>query len=61
VKQLKRYLEKNMGQEGIDEEVTMKHVVDSLNEVLERSSTRTRNNTGVALSTIFQTLAELRD
>ncbi len=50
-----------MGQEGIDEEVTMKHVVDSLNEVLERSSTRTRNNTGVALSTIFQTLAELRD
>ncbi len=58
VKQLERYLEKNVGTKVSIEEVTKKHVVGFLNEVLERSSARTRNNTRVELSSIFQTLVD---
>jgi len=57
-KQLERYLEKNVGKKVTIEEVSKKHVVGFLNEVLERSSARTRNNTRVELSSIFQTLVD---
>ncbi|MDX1463122.1 MAG: phage integrase N-terminal SAM-like domain-containing protein, partial [Marinirhabdus sp.] len=57
-KQLGKYLEKNVGKKVSIEEVTKKHVVGFLNEVLERSSPRTRNNTRVELGSLFQTLVD---
>ncbi|MGJ8664744.1 MAG: tyrosine-type recombinase/integrase [Patiriisocius sp.] len=57
-KQFERWLEKNVGKGVTIEQVTKKDVVSFLNEVLERSSARTRNNTRVELGSIFQTLVD---
>jgi hypothetical protein len=58
VKKFEKWLNEN-GFEGKSiQEVTKKTVIDYLNEILEKTSARTRNNARIDLSSIFQTLED---
>ena len=58
VKKFEKWLNEN-GFEGRSiQEVTKKTVIDYLNEILENTSARTRNNARIDLSSIFQTLED---
>ena len=58
VKKFEKWLNEN-GFEGRSiQEVTKKTVIEYLNEILENTSARTRNNARIDLSSIFQTLED---
>lgn len=58
VKKFEKWLNEN-GFEGKSiQEVTKKTVIDYLNDILDKTSARTRNNARIDLSSIFQTLED---
>ncbi len=54
---LQRWLQQLKNVATVDQ-ITKKHIVSYLNEVLERTSARTRNNTRTELSSMFQALED---
>jgi integrase len=58
LKKLEQWLEKTIGKKASIEQVTKKHIIDFLNEVLERTSARTRNNNRVELGSLFQAMVD---
>jgi integrase len=58
VKKFEKWLNENRFEGRSIQEVTKKTVIEYLNEILEKTSARTRNNARIDLSSIFQTLED---
>lgn len=55
---LRKWLKHYLGENARVGQITKKHIVNYLNEVLERTSPRTRNNTRTELGSLFQTMVD---